>query len=215
MPETADRFDAESVRRCWDAAADAYVKGQASGRDDYRYDFFGPERVAHCGDVAGLRPLDLGCGNGYFSREMATRGAAVTGVDLSPRMIDHARRIEAENPLGITYHVSDAAHLDSIVSTDSYDIATSCIRGAPPGTSLPACCFSGWVKRSPTGSISSTRPGLSVRSGSGMRTPSIRLRSCRSSRTSMTPIACVSIRATGSCRGRTTRRRSILIRSFR
>ena len=32
---------------------------------------------------------------------MAARGARVTGVDLSPRMLEHARRREAAEPLGI------------------------------------------------------------------------------------------------------------------
>jgi len=75
MPKPADRFDAQSVRASWDDAADAYAQGQSSGRDYYRYEFFGPAQVALCGDVRGKRLLDVGCGNGYFSREMAHRGA--------------------------------------------------------------------------------------------------------------------------------------------
>ena len=32
--------------------------------------------------------LDLGCGNGRWSKEYAARGARVTGVDISPEAID-------------------------------------------------------------------------------------------------------------------------------
>ena len=74
MARRADRFDADSVRAAWDAAADAYAQGQAAGRDHYRYAFFGPAHVELCGPVDGLRVLDLGCGSGYFSRELAARG---------------------------------------------------------------------------------------------------------------------------------------------
>jgi len=85
MPEHPTSFDARSARESWDRAAEAYAEGQASGRDYYRYEFLGPAQVAACGDVAGLRLLDVGCGSGYFAREMARRGARVSGLDISPR----------------------------------------------------------------------------------------------------------------------------------
>jgi 2-polyprenyl-3-methyl-5-hydroxy-6-metoxy-1,4-benzoquinol methylase len=40
----------------------------------------------------GRRVLDLGCGVGRWSRQLAARGAFVTGVDLSPTMIEIARQ---------------------------------------------------------------------------------------------------------------------------
>ena len=46
MPVRAERFDIESVRQSWGDAADGYAESQASGRDCYRYEFFGPEQVA-------------------------------------------------------------------------------------------------------------------------------------------------------------------------
>ena len=41
--------------------------------------------------TAGTRVLDVGCGVGRWSRLLAARGAHVTGVDLSPTMIEQAR----------------------------------------------------------------------------------------------------------------------------
>jgi 2-polyprenyl-3-methyl-5-hydroxy-6-metoxy-1,4-benzoquinol methylase len=61
----------------WDSAADAWAQGQASGRDFYRLQLFGPAHAAMRGDVRGLRVLDVGCGSGCFSREMTRRGAPV------------------------------------------------------------------------------------------------------------------------------------------
>jgi SAM-dependent methyltransferase len=127
MPDGPARFDAEAARQAWDRAADAYARSQAAGRDHYRYGFFGPAQVAVCGDVRGRRLLDVGCGSGYFAREMACRGASVAAVDISPRMIDHARRHEADEPLGIEYHALDAARIAEQFDAESFDAATSCV----------------------------------------------------------------------------------------
>ncbi|HEX8244240.1 MAG TPA: class I SAM-dependent methyltransferase [Longimicrobium sp.] len=123
MPE----FDAAAARAAWDRAADAYAQGQASGRDFYRYEFLGPVQVALCGPVRGMRVLDVGCGSGYFAREMARLGANVVGVDLSPRMIEHARRAEAAEPLGIEYVAGDAAEVIPRCDPASFDLAASCL----------------------------------------------------------------------------------------
>jgi SAM-dependent methyltransferase len=127
MPIPTTRFSATSVREDWDAAADAWSEGQSSGRDYYRLDFFGPAHIALCGDVGGLRLLDVGCGSGYFAREMAKLGARVTAVDISPRMLAHAQRIEAAAPLGIRYIEADAARLCEHVAREAFDVATSCL----------------------------------------------------------------------------------------
>jgi ubiquinone/menaquinone biosynthesis C-methylase UbiE len=127
MPKDRSEFDAASARASWDRAADAWEEGQASGRDYYRHEFFGPVQAAMCGDVAGTRLLDVGCGSGYFAREMARRGARVTGVDISPRMIDHARGHEAALPYAIEYVVSDAVEIASRFPAASFDVATSCM----------------------------------------------------------------------------------------
>jgi SAM-dependent methyltransferase len=66
------------------------------------------------GDVAGQRALDLACGNGYISRRFARAGAHVTGVDANAPIIERARAREAREPLGIKYHLADAAHLDML-----------------------------------------------------------------------------------------------------
>jgi len=39
----------------------------------------------------GSRLLDAGCGSGQFSVAFAQRGCQVTGIDLSPAMLEHAR----------------------------------------------------------------------------------------------------------------------------
>ncbi|HET7409699.1 MAG TPA: class I SAM-dependent methyltransferase [Paracoccaceae bacterium] len=127
MGDETIHFDRDTARAEWDHGADAWAEFQATGRDYCRLEFFGPAQIAMCGDVAGLRVLDLGCGNGYFSRAMAGRGARVTAVDLSPKQIGHARRIEAEQPMGIDYRVMDAETVGEHFAPDSFDLVTSCV----------------------------------------------------------------------------------------
>lgn len=43
-------------------------------------------------DLHGARILDAGCGTGAMATELAKRGAQVTAVDISPQLIDIARR---------------------------------------------------------------------------------------------------------------------------
>ena len=127
MTDPAEPFTSDFVRALWDRAADPYAAGQAAGRDYYRYEFFGPAQADMCGDVNGVRLLDVGCGNGYFAREMARRGARVTGIDISPRMIEHARRLERAEALGVDYVGGDAADLGSALAGERFDVATSCV----------------------------------------------------------------------------------------
>jgi SAM-dependent methyltransferase len=55
----------------------------------------------------GESTLDLGCGEGRVSRDLAERGHRVTGVDVSPTLLEAAR---AAHPEG-TYVTADAADL--------------------------------------------------------------------------------------------------------
>ena len=50
-----------------------------------------PKMREFIGDVEGLFVLDAGCGEGRLSRELCRKGAIVTGIDISPRLVDYAR----------------------------------------------------------------------------------------------------------------------------
>lgn len=72
------------------------------------------------GDIKGKTILDLGCGEGYFTRLMKKKGASkVIGVDISKEMIKLARASEKREPLGIKYFVYDTTQLPKL---DEFDI---------------------------------------------------------------------------------------------
>ncbi len=80
-----------------------------------------------CGDVAGKRVIDLGCGQGYFSRQLAEAGAKVTGVDISAKQIAKAEAHERDRPLGVVYQLRDAAALADAWNAHTFDLATACM----------------------------------------------------------------------------------------
>lgn len=63
-------------------------------------------------DLGGRRVLDLACGYGTLSRVLAERGAHVTGVDLSARLVAHAQEIDGELGHGSVFVCGDAASTD-------------------------------------------------------------------------------------------------------
>jgi len=74
----------------------------------------------------GLTVLELGCGTGYFTRELARSGAEIVAVDVSPELLDIARsncsapnvRYEIENAYDLRY--SDSV-FDSVVGSSVLD----------------------------------------------------------------------------------------------
>lgn len=66
------------------------------------------------------RILDLGCGPGLYSNQLAKLGHECTGVDFSPASIEYAREYAQKTHLDCSYHLQDirVAELAS-----SYDLA--------------------------------------------------------------------------------------------
>ena len=75
------------------------------------------------GDVRGKAVIDIGCGEGRFSRLLSRLGATVTGVDLTEPLIERARCLASD---GETYLIGNAETLHGIES-DAFDIAVSYI----------------------------------------------------------------------------------------
>jgi 2-polyprenyl-3-methyl-5-hydroxy-6-metoxy-1,4-benzoquinol methylase len=52
------------------------------------------------GDVSGLRLLEVTCGQGRVARELARRGAALTGLDISAALLARARALRGGGTAG-------------------------------------------------------------------------------------------------------------------
>jgi SAM-dependent methyltransferase len=119
----AMRTDAE-VARAWDDNADQWIRHVRAGWDRYREEFNNPMFLAFLPELAGKTVIDLGCGEGRNTREFARRGARLTGIDVSRKMIDAAMAAEAQELLGISYREASFSDL-STFDAGSFDLAVS------------------------------------------------------------------------------------------
>lgn len=99
--------DLDVVRTSYDRVADTYVELNLG--DITAYPWLRTAIDGFAAAVHGLGPvLDVGCGPGTVTAYLAERGLDVSGVDLSPRMIDHARRLHP----GRRFTVASATDLE-------------------------------------------------------------------------------------------------------
>jgi ubiquinone/menaquinone biosynthesis C-methylase UbiE len=66
------------------------------------------------GQVDGQRVCDLACGEGIVARALAGAGASVVAVDISHNLLRLAIAADRQEPLGISYVLDDAQHLDRL-----------------------------------------------------------------------------------------------------
>lgn len=66
--------------------------------------------------------LELGCGGGQLGIELATRGANVTGVDISEEQLAHARELAAEHGVEVTFCQADITDL-GMFDDEQFDVA--------------------------------------------------------------------------------------------
>ena len=117
-PEVKRRY----VRRLFATIADRYdliTVVLSFGRDRAW-----KRRLVHLAHVRpGTRVLDLACGTGDIGFEAAERGGVVTGLDITPRMIELAREKAQARALAASWMVGDMTALS--VADAAFDIVTT------------------------------------------------------------------------------------------
>jgi uncharacterized protein len=80
----------QRVRASYDAVADGYADSLLAELDDLPFERWLLDRVAAHAD--GGPVVEVGSGPGHVTAHLAEAGADATGLDLSPRMVEEARR---------------------------------------------------------------------------------------------------------------------------
>jgi SAM-dependent methyltransferase len=60
----------------------------------------------------GERVLDLGCGPGLYAGRLSRKGVKITGIDISQRSIDYARKYAQDHNLDIDYRCMNFLDID-------------------------------------------------------------------------------------------------------
>lgn len=116
-------MDDREVAKLWDRNADAWTLLARMGCDIYRDYLNTPAFLAMLPDVSGLRGLDMGCGEGHNTRLVAQGGPQMTAVDISLKFVRHARQMETQESLGITYVNASGCALP--FANESFDFAVA------------------------------------------------------------------------------------------
>lgn len=95
------------TRRIWDEKA-AFWDEQMGEGNAFARELIGPSVARLLAPRAGDLVLDIGCGNGVISRQIARLGARVIATDFSPRLLELAKARSADFGDQIDYRLLDA-----------------------------------------------------------------------------------------------------------
>ena len=101
----------------WEKNSEAYARLIGGEGTPHHKEILNPCVEQLLGTVVGKNLLDAGCGEGYLSRHYARKGAIVTAVDISERLIEIARNL-TDGKLAIKYKIGNLCSLDNISDLD-------------------------------------------------------------------------------------------------
>ncbi len=104
-------MDDREAGRYWEQNAHAWTTLAREGCDVYRDLVNTPGFFELLPAIAGLRGLDVGCGEGHNTRLLAERDARMYAIDVSPTFARYAFQAKDHGGPGIRYAVASGQHL--------------------------------------------------------------------------------------------------------
>jgi len=86
----------------WGKVANWYDRHLENSQDTYQEKLIKPNLLRVLNPKAGQSILDVGCGQGYFARELAKAGAKVLGIDVAGELIKLAKQQAGKNETYLT-----------------------------------------------------------------------------------------------------------------
>jgi SAM-dependent methyltransferase len=80
---------------------------------------------------AGGSGVDIGCGNGYFTRALIRAGYSVSGVDISPQMLDKAITLSLKEGIRAEFLLGDITKLKLNGKVDFATAINDCLNYIP------------------------------------------------------------------------------------
>jgi 2-polyprenyl-6-hydroxyphenyl methylase / 3-demethylubiquinone-9 3-methyltransferase len=101
------RFDPDEIRK-FEAIAAEWWDPHGRFRPLHRINPVRLDYIGRQADLGRAEVLDVGCGGGLLAEGMASRGAAVTGIDRSEKALGVARTHAAQSDVSVQYEAGDA-----------------------------------------------------------------------------------------------------------
>ena len=118
------RSSIEDVVFEWDKNAETRHKQIVSKVDVSYHRILIPTIMRLVGDIRGKRVIDVGCGSGYLTARLATKGSQVVGVDPSKEMIKIAKREYGHIPR-LEFHNLSIEDFSRQYPSARFDVAVS------------------------------------------------------------------------------------------
>jgi ubiquinone/menaquinone biosynthesis C-methylase UbiE len=109
----------------WDGMSGSYQAETRISVDDVHYGPISPgeKELRLLGDVGGRRVLELACGAAQNAIALSKWGARVTAIDISPKQLQHARRLVTREGVGVALLRGDMESLGFV--DGAFDIVLS------------------------------------------------------------------------------------------
>lgn len=107
----------DEARELWEAKASFWDDYVGSEGNDFHRELVAPAQRRLLDLQPGESVLDVACGNGQFTREMARVAGRVVAFDVSPTFIERARKHTREAGIkNVEYHLLDATNEAAVVA---------------------------------------------------------------------------------------------------
>jgi SAM-dependent methyltransferase len=111
----------DSIQDEWEANAEAFTKLISDRGTPHHREILNPCVERLIGDVKDKKILDAGCGEGYLSRYYSRKGAIVTGVDISSKLIEKSIDLSEKAEVDVEFILGNICNLTGIGNLE-YDL---------------------------------------------------------------------------------------------
>lgn len=132
----------EYIENYWSKRADDFARLRRQELRSEKYSQWQQEITGHLQPNKQLRILDVGCGAGFFSVLLAKNGHQLTGIDLTPAMIEQARELAAAENCVCDFYAADAENLAFADASFDVVVARNLMWNLPD----PAQAYREWLR---------------------------------------------------------------------
>ena len=97
VPTASDKVVVKKEKTSWNSVAKWYDTLLEGSPDTYQEKVILPNILRIVAPKKDMKILDIACGQGYFSRAFAEKGATVTACDIAPELIEIAQKTSPKN----------------------------------------------------------------------------------------------------------------------